>query len=140
MARKKHSRYALDSYALIAFFEGEEGQKHVLELLERAESGDCDLFLNVVNLGEIAYIVERERGLPQAQIALARIDELPITIVEVDRRLALTAAHIKASYPIAYADCFAAALAQEKEAALVTGDPEFKEVGRDNSIPIIWLN
>lgn len=139
MARKKHGRYALDSYALIAFFEGEEGRKQVSELLEQAESGGCELFLNVVNLGEIAYIVERERGLSQAQITLARIDELPVTIVEVDRRLALTAAHLKARCPIAYADCFAAALAQEKDAALVTGDPEFKKADLDASIPIVWL-
>ena len=95
------------------------GQEHIAELLERAESGGCELFLNVVDLGEIAYIVD------------------------IDRRLALAASHIKASYPIAYADCFAAALALEKGAALVTGDPEFKEVGLDASIPIIrlsWMN
>jgi predicted nucleic acid-binding protein len=139
LAGKKHGRYALDSYALIAFFEGEKGQKKVSELLEQAESGECELFLNVVNLGEIAYIVERERGLSQAQMTLARIDELPVTIVEVDRRLALTAAHLKARYPIAYADCFAAALAQEKDAALVTGDPEFKEVCQGDSIQVIWI-
>jgi predicted nucleic acid-binding protein len=140
LAGKKHGRYALDSYALLAFFEGEEGQEQVAELLREAERGICELFLNVVNLGEIAYIVERERGLPQAQITLARIDELPIEIIEVDRRLALAAAHIKARYPIAYADCFAAALALENEAALVTGDPEFKGPCRDSGIEIIWID
>lgn len=140
MARKQHSRYVLDSYALIAFFEGEEGQKPVSKLLEQAENGGCELFLNVVNLGEITYIVERERGLSQAQMTLARIDELPVTIVEIGRRLALAAAHLKARYPIAYADCFAAALAQEKDAALVTGDPEFKEVCQGDSIPVIWID
>jgi predicted nucleic acid-binding protein len=139
LAGKKHGRYALDSYALVAFFEGEEGQEQVAELLREAEKGICELLLNVVNLGEIAYIVERERGLSRAQATLARIDELPIEIIEVDRRLALTAAHIKARYPIAYADCFAAALALENEAVLVTGDPEFKGPCRDYSVQVIWI-
>jgi predicted nucleic acid-binding protein len=93
----------------------------------------------VVNWGEIIYIVERERGLPKAQEILARIDELPIEIVEVDRALTLAAAHLKMQYPIAYADCFAAALAQIKKASLVTGDPEFKKVKPESNLNIKWI-
>lgn len=140
MAKPEYKRYVLDSFALIAYFEGESGGNLVKRLFERATKGGCELFLSVVNLGEIAYIVERERGLPKAQETLARIDELPISIGDVDRRLALATAHLKARYPIAYADCFAAALAQEKDAALVTGDPESKNAGLDAVIPIVWFD
>jgi ribonuclease VapC len=51
--------------------------------------------------------------------------------------LAVTAAHIKAEYPLAYADAFAAALAMNKGATLVTGDPEFEVL--KNRLPIQWL-
>ena len=95
--------------------------------------------MSVINLGEVLYIVERERGLAQAQKALARIDELPINIIYADRYTTLTAAHIKAQHPIAYADCFATALAQTKEAGLITGDPELKEAEMDALLPIVWL-
>lgn len=139
MAKTGYKRYVLDSFALIAYFEGEKGQELIIGLLEQAAKSRCELFLNVVNLGEIAYIVERERGISKAQETLARIDEFPISICEIDRRLALAAAHLKAQYPIAYADCFAAALAQEKDAALVTGDPEFKNAGVGAVLPIVWL-
>lgn len=139
MAKLKQKRYVLDSFALIAYFEGEKGQEIVKGLFEQAIKGGCELFLSVVNMGEIAYIVERERGLPRAQETLARIDELPISISEVDRGLALSAAHLKARYPMAYADCFAAALAQSKDAALVTGDPEFRSAGVDAVVPVVWL-
>jgi ribonuclease VapC len=139
LAKLEHKRYILDSFALIAYFEGEKGQGLVTGLFERAEKGGCELFLSIVNLGEIAYIVERERGLPKAQETLARIDELPISICDVDRNLALSAAHLKAHYSIAYADCFAAALAKSKDAALVTGDPEFKNAGMDSFVTIVWL-
>ncbi|MBV8071743.1 MAG: hypothetical protein JO270_17665 [Acidobacteriaceae bacterium] len=43
---------------------------------------------------------------------------------------------MKASFPIAYADAFAAALAQKHDCALVTGDPELRAVDRLN---IHWI-
>jgi ribonuclease VapC len=95
--------------------------------------------LSVVNLGEVVYIVERERGLPKAQETLARIDELPIDVVSVDRTLTLAAAHLKMDCPIAYADCFAAALSQIKNATLVTGNPEFGKLKPDCNVQIEWL-
>lgn len=131
--------YVLDSYAILAYFEAEAGSEQVRRLLEAADEGTCRLFMCVVNLGEVMYIVERERGLPKAQETLARIDELPISIIDVDRTLTLSAAHIKMDCPIAYADCFAAALAQLKKAFLVTGDPEFHKLKSDYKLPIQWL-
>ncbi len=131
--------YVLDSYALLAYFEAEPGGEQVRKLLEAAKESKCHLCMCVVNLGEVVYIVERERGLPKAQETLARIDELPIEIVNVDRVLTLAAAHLKMDCPIAYADCFAAALSQIKNAILVTGDPEFGKIKPDCNIEIEWL-
>jgi predicted nucleic acid-binding protein len=140
LAEPRHGkRYVLDSYALIAYFEGEAGCEQVKGLLEQASDGECALLMSVINLGEVLYVVERERGLPQAQKTLARIDELPIDLVDADRYLTLAAAHIKAQHPIAYADCFAAALAQTEGATLITGDPEFERAEIDASLPILWL-
>jgi predicted nucleic acid-binding protein len=132
--------YVLDSYALLAYFEAEPGSAQVRKLLDAAKADECRLYLCVVNLGEVMYIIERERGLPKAQETLARIDELPIDIVDVDRTLALGAAHLKKDCPIAYADCFAAALSQLKHAALVTGDPEFNQIKPDCRVRIEWLD
>jgi ribonuclease VapC len=131
--------YVLDSYALLAYLEAESGSGRVRELLEAAKRGNCHLYMCVVNLSEVMYIVERERGLPRAQETLARIDELPIEIMNADRTLTLAAAHLKMQCPIAYADCFAAALSQVKNAPLVTGDPEFHKVKPDSSLQIEWL-
>jgi uncharacterized protein len=51
--------------------------------------------------------------------------------------LTFAAAHLKAQYPIAYADAFALALAQSKEATLLTGDLEFRQAEKEVSIE--WL-
>jgi predicted nucleic acid-binding protein len=132
-------QYVLDSYALLAFLEAEPGSSRVRELLKMARAGQCHLYMSVVNLGEVMYIVERERGLPRAQETLARIDELPVEIVNVDRTLTLAAAHLKMACPIAYADCFAAALSRLRNACLVTGDPEFHKIKPDSNLSIEWL-
>ena len=131
--------YVLDSYALLAYLEAEPGSDRVRKLLETAKEGKCRLYMCVVNLGEVMYIVERERGLSRAQETLARIDELPIEIMNVERTLTLAAAHLKMDCPIAYADCFAAALSQVKNASLVTGDPEFRKIKADCNVRIEWL-
>lgn len=131
--------YVLDSYAVLAFLEAEPGSERVVELLQMAGKRACRLYMSVVNLGEVVYIVERERGLRKAQQTIARIDELPVEVVGVDRALALAAAHLKADCPIAYADCFAAALAQAKAAVLVTGDVEFRKVKPESGLKIEWL-
>ncbi|MBI2832155.1 MAG: type II toxin-antitoxin system VapC family toxin [Chloroflexi bacterium] len=131
--------YVLDSYALLAYFEAEPGSEQVSKLLKLAKESKCHLYMCVVNLGEVVYIVERERGIPKAQETLARIDELPIEVVDAGRTVTLAAAHLKMDCPIAFADCFAAALAQLKNATLVTGDPEFSKIKADCNVRIEWL-
>lgn len=133
------AEYVLDSYAVLAYLEAETGSDRVRNLLEMAGQDKCHLYMCVVNLGEVLYIVERERGLSRAQETLARLDELPIEVVDVDRALTLAAAHLKTTCPIAYADCFSAALSQLKNAPLVTGDPEFSKMKSDCNVRVEWL-
>jgi predicted nucleic acid-binding protein len=131
--------YVLDSYSLLAYLGAEPGSERVKYLLEMAIEGKCRLYMCVVNLGEVMYIVERERGLTKAQETMARINELPIEMINVDLALTLAAAHLKMDCPIAYADCFAAALSLAKNAPLVTGDAEFRNVKPDYNLQIEWL-
>jgi ribonuclease VapC len=130
-------RYVLDSYALIAYFTGEEAGKPVVEVLKKTLDGDAESFLCVVNWGEVYYITLRENGLEQAETFRKLIEEYPIEIVNVDQDLTLEAARFKASNKMSYADTFAAALAKIKKAELVTGDKEFKSV--EGEVKILWL-
>lgn len=129
--------YVLDSYALLAYLGAEEGQRRVQELLKQAADGSEKLYLTIINYGEVLYIVERERGLAAAQMIVAAIDQLPIAVAEADRELTFGAAHIKANYPLAYADCFAVALARDMEGVVVTGDLEFSAVAE--LVDVVWL-
>ncbi len=119
----KAVRYVLDSFALLAYFEDEPGRARVQQILEQGARGSAEIFLSIVNYGEVVYITEREQGLTQAQSVIAAVDQLPIKVVAADRALTLAAAHLKAKKAIAYADAFAVALTQSKGAKLLTGDP-----------------
>ena len=130
-------RLVLDSFALIALFQDEPGAAKVESLLEESSKGQCTLFMSVVNLGEVAYTMEIRRGLQVAEEAMAAISQAAIEVLDVDRALALVAAHLKATTRVGYADCFAAALAQQLDAAVLTGDPDFQRL--EGPVAVEWL-
>ncbi len=120
--------YVLDSFAVLAYLSAEAGMPRVREVLSDAAAGRCVVYLSLINLGEVVYIVERERGLARAQETLGLIDQLPIQILPASREVVMAAAHVKAEYPMAYADAFAVVAAQTFDAVILTGDPEFDAV------------
>jgi len=130
-------RYVLDSFALLAYFRAEPGGARVQELLEAAAAGAVLLLLSLINYGEVAYMAERKAGLRAAETALAVLDQLPIDVVAPDRALTLAAARLKATHSLSYADAFAAALAQDHGAPIVTGDPEFQSL--KGLVQVEWL-
>mgnify|MGYP001575701665 CR=1 FL=1 len=127
----------LDSYALMAHLMAQLPGAAVRDFLQRADSGELRLFMSVVNLGEVLYTVERRKGLTAAQDTLSAIEELPIVLEEATKTQALLAARFKAQFPIAYADCFALALAQSKGLPVLTGDPEFAKA--EDKVAVQWL-
>lgn len=136
----KSSAYVLDSFALLAYLEGESGMPQVRDLLLEAEAGKHTVYVSLINLGEVLYITERENGLVLAQQALAAVDQLPLQIVPVSRATVLAAAHLKARFPVSYADAFAVVTAQDYGGVIVTGDPEFKSVADAKVAAIEWLS
>jgi predicted nucleic acid-binding protein len=133
-------RYVLDSYALIGYLENEHFADRIEQLLKKAKKGDANLYLHALHLGEVYYITLREQGTHLADLAYARIKAFPLTFIDqIDEELLLTAASLKANFPISYADSFAAALAKIKNCALLSGDPELKTLENENVIRIEWL-
>ena len=127
----------LDSYSLIAYIEGEAGKETMIDIFRSARDSGKHLLLSVVNWGEVYYITLREAGREQADHVAHLISTLPIQIVPADLELTKQAAEFKASKKMSYADCFAAALAKQKKAELVTGDKEFKQV--EGEVKLLWL-
>lgn len=130
--------FILDNYALLTYLGGEAGEGRVKEILQDAALEESHVLMSLINLGEVVYITEREHGLAKAQEVLAIIEQLPIEILPVDRQTVLAAAHIKAQYPVAYADAFVIAAAQAHDGVVLTGDPEFNAA--KDIVRIEWID
>jgi predicted nucleic acid-binding protein len=118
----------LDSWAVLAWLDGEEPAAKVVQGAVDNERPA----MSWINLVEIQYRTARDHGAREADAVLAELrpqisEDLPgiSTMREVAR--------LKAANPIALADCFAIALAAEKGAILLTGDPEI--IDRAGELP-----
>lgn len=127
----------LDSYALIAYLENEDGAGRVQEALREGEQGRLQLLMSAVNWGEVYYSIHRAKGAQQADETLLVIDQLPIDIVLPDKEHVLAASRLKAAHAIAFGDCFAAALATINDCQVATGDKEFCKLG--DRVKVLWL-
>jgi len=130
--------FVLDAWAVLAHFGHETGGVRVREVLRSAEKNERRIGISIINVGEVAYIIERERGVAKVHEALAALRSLPIIVLPADERVVLTAAHIKANHRLSYADAFAAATASLWDARLMTGDPELKALD-GNEISVEWI-
>jgi len=131
----------LDAHALMVLFNDEPGADEVERILLKAESGSPKLLMSVVNWGEIYYSILGGASQEMAETKAHEIAGMQIELVPVDANdleLVRQAAAFKATRKMSYADCVAAALAKIKNAELVTGDREFKQLARD--VKIHWLH
>jgi predicted nucleic acid-binding protein len=121
---------------IIAWIGDEPGASAMQGLLERAESGEFQLFMSIFNVGETCYILARRRSLAVAEQFLNSLASLPIHIEVPDREGVMAAARVKASHAVAYGDSFAIALAQNKGGSVITGDDEIR---RCALVPVDWI-
>jgi predicted nucleic acid-binding protein len=99
-------------------------------LMEEALHQEAPLFMSAVNWGEVFYVAWKRHGEAKAWEARAKLREIPVVVIaaEVDR--ATRAAALKQKHNLGYADAFAAELAIEQRAWLVTADPDFSRLGK----------
>jgi ribonuclease VapC len=129
--------YVFDSHALLAFFQGEPDAETVEKILRQSHAESSNVFIPLINLGEIIYLAKRRFGDEKKIELLSRIYQLGLKIIPVSDALVFQAAELKAQYALSYADCFALACAINHSAVLVTGDPEFKSV--EHLVSIKWI-
>jgi predicted nucleic acid-binding protein len=135
--RSKPKAYVLDTWAIMAYMGDEPAGPTVEALILDAHESVVPLLMSVANVAEVWYTFAREMTAAEADQALIELRQLGIEFLDVTLAQALQAAKFKAKHKMSLADCFAAALAVEHKAELVTGDAEFKEV--DSSVRIVWL-
>ncbi len=143
MPRKSRgvASFVLDSWAVLAWLAGEASALRVERELRAAGTRGLRLHLSVINAGEVFYRQAKAAGFDVADQFLAdlRSGTLPIRMADARDRRVWQAAQLKAKYPIAYADAFAGALAQELDLPILTGDRDFRVLEQAGECRIEWL-
>jgi len=129
--------YVFDASALFAFVRYKPGAPKVNELLKEARRGRVSVLMSAVNYGEVYGRILRDYGPEQALTAVQAVGPLPIEVLDATPQRAFKAADMKAKYKLYYVDSFAAALAIEHKATLVTSDSDFRKLG--HGFPVVWL-
>lgn len=127
----------LDSHAALVYLKQEKGYEKVKNVLAAAEKSKSRLLMSEINIGEVGYILLRAGLTADLNDFLSQFLSLPIQPAPVDLDLVIEAAKIKARHPLSYADAFAVATALRHDAAIMTGDPEFRSV--QDLVSIHWL-
>jgi ribonuclease VapC len=123
-------RYVLDANAVLIYLGDRSGARRVQSLLRESLRQRSPLLMSAVNWGVVIYSVWKRGGESEARTVERNAARLPLLILPADRERAAGAAAVKARHDLGYADSFAAALALEYSATLVTADPEFAKVGK----------
>jgi predicted nucleic acid-binding protein len=126
--------YLLDTSAILALLEDEEGAHRVEELLSSAQ-----VLLPFLVLLEIYYVTLQERSEEIADQRYALLKQLPVKYLwEINEPTLLTAARLKSHHRLSLADALIAAFALGQSAILVHKDPEFEAVAgivRQEALP-----
>lgn len=109
----------LDSWPVLRYIEGAHPAAEAIDGLLQAQRPR----MSWINAGEVFYVVRRLEGEQAASAVLRDLGDVVAIELPGEERV-VDAARIKADYPMAYADAFAAATAMDHDAVLWTGDPE----------------
>ena len=129
--------YILDASALVAYFLDRPGAVKVQELLKSGARGRSNILMSTVNFGEAYGFILRAEGAERASAMVSAIHPLPIRFIDATEHRCCRAAEVKHKYKLHYSDSFAASLAIENKATLVSSDSDFRRLG--HNFPVLWL-
>jgi predicted nucleic acid-binding protein len=117
----------------------EPGASRFFAVLRAAQAGEVQLLLSTINRGEVFYNCWNEWDKATAEEVLRRLHRVPLLVVHPTEDDVMAAARVKAEYKIAYADAFAAVLAIQFAAPVLTGDRDFLRLRDAGVLTLHWL-
>ena len=120
-------KYILDTKALIAFFNNEEGAKNVEKILKEIDENKAEGFVSAITLTEVYYLYSRERGEDFAKRKIEQIKLSNLKMVVIDDEIAIKAGVYKIK-AIPIADALIAASAYFVDATVVTDGEHFEKL------------
>lgn len=127
----------LDTWPILEWMNGRQPATDAVErLFDESLAGSARLFMSAINAGEVYYFLRKTHSERVAEFWRKLSATVPARVEVPTADEIWEAALLKGQYPIAYADAFAAALAQKYRCPLVTGDREFQSIP---NLELDWL-
>jgi len=128
-----NKEYLLDTSAIFAFTDNEEGADVMEDLLDKAKRRQVTLYISMMTAMELYYVTLGEGNEKEADELLLLVRSLPIMELPLEDRLLLSAAKFKARYKISVADAWIAATAAVRNLTLIHKDPDFERLKEEIS-------
>jgi len=135
------SKYVMDACALLAFINDEIGAGKVEEMLEKAQNGEIEIYMNKVNLLEIYYGIYREEGAYKADETYQLILKQVIYINDkLSENIFKEAGRLKAKYKISLADAIVLGESIIRKASVLSSDHhEFDILEQKEDMDFDWI-
>ena len=117
--------YLLDTSAIFALTDNEEGADLVEDHLDRAKKGQLSLHVSAMTTMELYYVTCSEHGEDEANRLLFLTKALAAKELPLENALVLPAARVKARHKVSVADAWIAATAMVHDLTVIHKDPEF---------------
>jgi predicted nucleic acid-binding protein len=130
----KDRNYLLDTSALFAFTDNEEGADAVQKVLEDAKKGKLIAYVSAMSIMELYCVTCKKIGQDAAIQIVALTRSLPARELPLKDDLILPAGDLKARYHISAADAWIAATAKLHELTLLHKDPEFEPLKEEMDV------
>ena len=125
------NEFVADASAVLAFVNGEQGEKHVARVRESCVVASLNL------MEAVSKLVRKQ--MPEEHVKVFLRDAFP-HVVPLDRDLAEASAVLHAAtrkLDLSYADCVCLCLASERKATVLTADHDWAKLGLDVKIELI---
>ncbi len=122
------SVYVLDTSALLAYIENEDGMADIERIFMETLANRHTLYISVISGIEVFYITHQEQGVDMARERLQLLLDLPLIQEPVHPDDVACIGEFKATHSMSFADCCIAGLAKQKSGILIHKDPEFEQL------------
>jgi predicted nucleic acid-binding protein len=122
--------FVLDTSAILTVLNQEDGLETVVELLDKAKTGQATVYLPFMALMELEYLLLRKISAEETEYLLTLVQAWPVQVVESSEEWRRQAATMKAQTLLSVADAWSASLALWRNAQLVHKDPEYEQIPR----------
>ena len=131
----------LDSCALIAQLNDEQGAENVEQIFLSAQEESNTILIHAASIAEVYYDFLKKADLTLAEQFLEDVNNLPLKVVtEISFDLIKAMGHFKSRYKISFADIFVLAMAKLNNASIITSDHhEFDIIEASEELNFEWI-